>query len=74
MCESDRDVWAPARKASGIDATPQDFRHSHVSLLRAAGIDPADLAAVVGHSVQTADAHYTHALGRSFDAIREAVG
>jgi len=69
-----RDVWAPARKASGIDATPQDFRHSHVSLLRAAGIDPADLAAVVGHSVETATAHYTHALGRSFDAIREAIG
>ncbi len=69
-----RDVWNPARRESGIDATPQDFRHSWVTNLRGARIDPADLADVAGHSEQTATAHYTHALRRSFDAIREAIG
>lgn len=69
-----RDVWEPARKAAGIDPTRHEFRHSWVSLLRAAGVDPADLAAMAGHTVETATARYTHALGRSYDAAREAVG
>ena len=42
--------------------------------LRAAGIDPADLAAVAGHTVETATARYTHALGRSDDRIRQVIG
>lgn len=33
-----RDVWRPARRASGIESSPQDFRHSYVSNLSAAGI------------------------------------
>jgi integrase len=44
---------------------PHDFRHSWVTHLRAAGIDPADLAAVAGHSVETATPRYTYALRRS---------
>jgi hypothetical protein len=32
------------------------------------------LAEMAGHSVLVADAVYTHALGRSFDAARKAVG
>jgi integrase len=69
-----RDVWTPARKASGIDAAPHEFRHSYISHLRAAGVDPADLAAIAGHSVMTASARYVHALHRSHDAVRTAIG
>ena len=69
-----RTVWNPARRASGIDCTPQDFRHSYCSLLRAEGIDPADLAAIAGHTVETATSRYTHALGRSYDAVKAAIG
>jgi integrase len=69
-----RDVWDPARAASGLDITPHECRHSYVSLLRAAGIDDADLATVAGHTVQTMIGRYTHGLDRSHDAIREAIG
>jgi integrase len=58
----------------GRDFAPHDFRHSWVTHLRAAGIDPADLAAVAGHTVETATARYTHALGRSDDRIRQVIG
>jgi integrase len=69
-----RDVWNPTVKRAGISPTPQDFRHSYVTHLRAAAIDPADLADVAGHSIETASARYTHALGRSYDAIRGEIG
>lgn len=69
-----RDVWNPARDASGVAASPHDLRHSWVTHLRAAGVDPADLAQAAGHTVETATRRYTHALGRSFDAMRQAVG
>lgn len=69
-----RAVWGPARKAAESDARPHEFRHSWVSLLRAEGIDVADLASAAGHSAETASKVYTHALGRSFDAMRQAVG
>jgi len=60
--------------AAEKDVSPQDFRHSWVTHMRAAGIDPADLAEVAGHTVETATARYTHALGRSDDRIRQVVG
>jgi integrase len=69
-----RDVWWPGRRASGIVCTPQDFRHSYVSNLRGAGVDPADLADMAGHSVEVASAHYTHPLGRSFEQVRSLIG
>jgi integrase len=69
-----RDVWEPARQRSGIDCTPQEFRHSWVSLLRAEGIDPADLADAAGHSLDTATGRYTHALRRSHNQIRRVIG
>lgn len=69
-----RDVWVPGREVAGIDIRPHECRHSYVSLMRAAGLDPADLAAMAGHTVETATKTYTHALGRSFDAARKAVG
>ena len=68
-----RDVWEPAQLASGLAVLPHDCRHSYVSNLRAAGVDPADLAAVTGHDVETATRVYTHATGRSDAAIRAAL-
>jgi len=69
-----RDVWNPTKEAAGIDATPHDFRHSWVSNLSAAGIDVADLADIAGHSVEVAQSRYRHALQRSFDQVRSAIG
>ncbi len=69
-----RDVWVPAQLAIGLDPTPHEFRHSYVTHLRAAGIDDADLALVAGHTVETMISVYTHALERSHDAIRQAIG
>lgn len=72
-----RQVWEPARALAPEQLRairPHDLRHSWVTHLRAAGVDPADLAAMAGHSVETATAVYTHALHRSFDDVREAIG
>ena len=69
-----RDVWVPAQRATGMDPTPHEFRHSYVSHLRAAGVDDADLARVAGHTVETMLAVYTHALDRSHDMIRGIIG
>jgi hypothetical protein len=38
------------------------------------GVDPADLAQMAGHTVETMMRHYTHALDRSFDRVRELIG
>jgi integrase len=69
-----RDVWAPAQIASGIDMTPHEARHSFVTNLRRAGIDPADLADATRHTVQTATNHYTHPTYSSYEEIRQAIG
>lgn len=69
-----RAVWRPAVKASGLALRPHDLRHSYVSLMRAAGVDPADLAAWTGHTTMTATSVYTHSTGASFEAARAAVG
>lgn len=69
-----RNVWMPAKLATGLDPTPHEFRHSYVTHLRAAGIDDADLARVAGHTVDTMISVYTHALERSHEAIRKVIG
>ncbi len=69
-----RDVWRPAQRPSGIDMRPHEARHSFVSLLRAAGVDDADLAAINGHRIETMLATYTHPLRRSFDQVRVLIG
>lgn len=69
-----RDVWLPARVASGLDPTPHEFRHSYITNLRAAGVDDADLAQIAGHGVQTLVTVYTHALGKSHGRVREIIG
>jgi integrase len=66
-----RSVWAAGREVTGSDIRPHEMRHSFVSLMRAAGVDPADLADAAGHSVQTATTTYTHAMNRSFDDDEE---
>lgn len=69
-----RDVWDPARTATGLDPRPHEFRHSYVSHLRAAGVDDADLARIAGHTVETMISRYTHALERSHERIRSVIG
>jgi integrase len=68
------DVWKPTQEASGLDIRPHECRHSYVTHLRAAGVNDADLAEIVGHRVETMLARYTHAVGASFGAVRLAVG
>lgn len=69
-----RDVWTPAKIASGLDPTPHEFRHSYITQLRAAGIDDADLAKVAGHRIETMISVYTHPLEQSHEAIRSVIG
>ena len=68
-----RDVWDPTQKASGLDIRPHECRHSYVTHLRAAGVNDADLAEIVGHRVETMLARYTHSVGESFEGVREAI-
>lgn len=69
-----RDVWVPAKLATGLDPTPHELRHSYVTNLRAAGIDDADLAEIAGHEVETMIAVYAHPLERSHEKIRQLIG
>jgi integrase len=69
-----RDVWEPAKKATGMDPRPQEFRASWESIMRAAGVDAADLAKYAGHSIATANARYVQALDRSAEQIRKVIG
>lgn len=69
-----RDVWRPAQIASGLPIQPHECRHSYVTHLRAEGVDPADLAMVTRHSIDTATRHYTQPLGRSLAQIRQLIG
>jgi integrase len=69
-----RDVWKPAQETSGLDIRPHECRHSYVTHLRASGVNDADLAEIAGHRVETMLARYTHPVGRSFNAVRGAIG
>jgi integrase len=69
-----RDLWKPTQEASGLDIRPHECRHSYVTYFRAAGVNDADLAEIAGHRVETMLARYTHSLGGSMGAIREAIG
>jgi integrase len=67
-------VWYPAQRATGLKLLPHGMRHSYVSLMRAAGVNPGDLADWAGHSVDTATSVYTHGTGGSVELGRAAVG
>lgn len=69
-----KEVWNPAREGAGLEIRPHDCRHSVISHLLAAGVDRADLADTAGHTVETMHQRYTHPLGKSFEAIRKAIG
>lgn len=68
-----RDVWKPTQEAAGLDIRPHECRHSFVSHLRAARIDDADLARIVGHRLEMMLSYYAHATGQSFSAVRDAI-
>lgn len=68
-----RDLWKPTQESSGLDIRLHECRHSYVTHLRAAGINDADLADIVGRRVETMLVRYTHAVGRSFGAVRTAI-
>jgi integrase len=69
-----RDVWKPTQKAFGQDIRPHECRHSYVTHLRAAGVNDADLAEIVGHRVETMLSRYVHPVGASFASVRAALG
>jgi integrase len=69
-----RDVWKPTQDAANLDIRPHECRHSYVTHLRAARVNDADLAEIVGHRVETMLARYTHATGNGFSAVCDAVG
>ncbi len=66
-----RDVWQPARAATGVDFTLYDLRHTFSSRLLAAGIPLVEVAAWMGHSLRaggtevdnTTSRVYAHATG-----------
>ena len=68
-----RDPWKPAQEASGLDIRPLECLHSYVTHLRAAGVNDADLADIVGHRVETMLARYTHPVGHGHAAVRAAI-
>lgn len=69
-----RDLWRPTQEATGLNVRPHEMRHSWVTLMRAAGISPDDLAKAAGHTVATQHARYTHPQGMVDGSMNEAVG
>lgn len=70
-----RTVWRPAKEATGIECSPQDFRSSWESHLWAdPEVDNADILDYAGHGWSAASQHYIRSLGRSADAARRAIG
>jgi integrase len=57
-----RRVLTPAQAASPLAARPYDLRHSCVSTWLAAGVDSAQIATWVGHSVAVLHRVYAHVL------------
>jgi integrase len=68
-----RDVWKPTQEASVLDIRSHECRHSYVTHLRAAGVNDADLAEIVGHRVETMLSRYTHPVGGSFEVVRRFI-
>lgn len=69
-----RRLWEPTILRAGIDPAPGEFRHSWVSHMRDAGVNPAAVAAVAGHTVETESRIYTKRVQDRFDELREVVG
>lgn len=69
-----RQVWKPTQNSAGFAPTPKEFRESFNTHLLAAGVDRADLADMLGHSVDVNADRYTQALRRSGDQVRGLIG
>jgi hypothetical protein len=78
-----RKIFTPAAKSVGIEKPrPYDLRHSYASLLFAEGMNPAEIAEQLGHSIQTLLKTYTHVMeelrgqprGPGEELIRDARG
>ena len=55
--------FLPAAKAAGLDGLrPYDLRHSFASLLFLEGVNPAEIAEQLGHSLQMLLSTYTHVI------------
>jgi integrase len=55
--------FTPAARAVGLEKPrPYDLRHSLASLLFAEGVNPAEIAETMGHSLQTLLDTYTHVI------------
>jgi integrase len=75
------DVWRGAREralsarqlASPLAARPYDLRHSCVSAWLAAGVDPPQIAAWVGHSVAVLHRVYAHVLPHRDEIARKRI-
>jgi integrase len=69
-----RDLWRPTQEETGLKVRPHEMRHSWVTHLRGAGVNPDELAKAAGHTVATQHARYTHPQGKAFREMNDAAG
>jgi integrase len=71
-----RRVWQPALHRAGLadpQPTPHDLRHTYGSWLGEAGVPPAQIAALMGHSGLRSVERYIHATEARFEQARSAL-
>ncbi|MFI7449468.1 hypothetical protein ACIBQX_18370 [Nonomuraea sp. NPDC049714] len=76
-----RSVWRRARKAalsptehaSDVARRPYDLRHANASMLIAAGVDTAEIARRLGHSIRTLLSTYAHWIKGGEDAANALI-
>ncbi|MET9247127.1 site-specific integrase [Nonomuraea sp. NPDC003709] len=76
-----RSVWRRARKAalnpdehaSEVARRPYDLRHANASMLIAAGVDTAEIARRLGHSIRTLLTTYAHWIKGGEDAANARI-
>ncbi|PRX44880.1 site-specific recombinase XerD [Nonomuraea fuscirosea] len=76
-----RSVWKRARKAalspaefaSDVARRPYDLRHANASMLIAAGVDTAEIARRLGHSIRTLLGTYAHWIKGGEDAANALI-
>jgi integrase len=71
--EARRKALTPAEFASPLVARPYDLRHSCVSAWLAAGVDPAQIAEWVGHSIAILHRVYAHVLPGRDEVARRRI-
>lgn len=71
-----RRTWQPALEQAGLadpQPTPHDLRHTYGSWLGEAGVPPAQIAALMGHSGLRSVERYIHATEARFEQARLAL-